>query len=725
MDMPVYIDRMGPDPEGLDFFGLKKEGIDHLQNLCGKAWTDYNLHDPGVTILEQLCYALTDMVYRTGFDLADYLTDKNGSINFEKQALFRPHEIFPSQPITINDYRKIIFDSAPWINNVWIRTANDIDASKTDSRQPGLLRIYVQLMDLEEESEDKIDKRQFEEDTIDHVKKIYAANRNLGEDLKEVIIVRPEYVGLQGTVEIEGLRDPADILAEIYYRSSKYLSPGLAFHTYAEMIGRGISYEELFTGPLTDHGCFIDDDLDQGRKFALISELIGIIGDIDGVKYVANLSFGNGLSSIRYDPDLKSLPRLLLPESDDQVMVRLRKNEREHRISLNEVKVEFDRLKFEDQALRHSPQDITGVCPPPGGKYRHLNHYTSIQNHFPEIYGVGEYGVPEHTWPENTDRSGELTKRKARARQLKAYLIFFEQIMANFLENLQQLPRLFSLDSGLQRSYFHLLLTDAIVPDIENLYVKEPDRIDADMARLLQRYDNFEDRRNRILDYLLGIYGEKFSQNSLRRFYRDHSHRKTDQELIFNKIRFLENMVALSQKRALAFNYRKPSRATDNICTLKKKVGILLGLKNLANKPLAVKSKSPEHEGCHIVEHILLRPSGKGVHITPVADKFYAFRISVIFPTWTPRFKIKEFRNLAAETVRLNCPAHIQPEFCWLDFEKMGAFEKLYRDWLEKLCDDGSSRAVLNYYANQLIVFLGKHKNANSREPEFDDDHQP
>lgn len=722
--MPGYIERIGPDPEGLDFFSLKKEGIALLQNLCGKAWTDYNLHDPGVTILEQLCYALTDLVYRTEFEMADYLTDGNGSINFEKQALYRPQEIFPSQPITINDYRKIIFDSAPWINNVWIRIANDTDASKTDSRHPGLLRIYVKLTDLEEESENKIDQRRFEEDFIDHVKKIYAANRNLGEDLKEVIIVKPEYVDLHGTVEIEGLRDPANILAEIYYLSSKYLSPGLAFYTYEEMIGRDKSYAELFTGPLTDHGCILDEDFDQDRKFALISELIGIIGGIDGVKYVENLSFDGSRSSIRYDPYQKSLPCLLLPKSEDQVKVRLRKNEREHRIALNEVKVEFDRLKFEDQALRHTRQDITGVCPPPQGEFRHLNHYSSIQNHFPEIYAIGEYGVPEHTWPESTARSGELTKRKARARQLKAYLLFFEQIMANFLENLQQLPRLFSLDADLQRSYFHLLLTDEIVPDIKELYVKEPDQIDADIAQLLHRYDNFEDRRGRILDYLLGLYGEKFTQTSLRRFYGDYSDRETDQKLILNKIRFLKNIVELSQKRALAFNYCKQSWGTANICSLKKKVSILLGLKKFSTTSLTKESDNLENEGCHIVEHILLRPSGGTVHGTPVAEDFYAFKISVIFPSWTKRFKVKEFRNLAEETVRLNCPAHIQPEFYWLNLEKMEAFEKLYRGWLENLCDDRADGQVINDYACQLIAFLRQNQNTNLRESEFDDDQQ-
>ena len=60
----TYIEKKSPDAAGPDFAALRTEGIRLLQELCGRSWTDYNLHDPGVTILEQLCYALTDLMYR-------------------------------------------------------------------------------------------------------------------------------------------------------------------------------------------------------------------------------------------------------------------------------------------------------------------------------------------------------------------------------------------------------------------------------------------------------------------------------------------------------------------------------------------------------------------------------------------------------------------------------------------------------------------------------------
>ena len=76
------INRNQSDPDGLDFDTLRKEAIGYVQDLCGDTWTDYNLHDPGVTILEQACYGLTDLSYRSGFVVADYLTAETGSIDY-------------------------------------------------------------------------------------------------------------------------------------------------------------------------------------------------------------------------------------------------------------------------------------------------------------------------------------------------------------------------------------------------------------------------------------------------------------------------------------------------------------------------------------------------------------------------------------------------------------------------------------------------------------------
>lgn len=724
MTDPVYIEKIQPDPDGLDFDSLRKEGISLLQELSGKTWTDYNLHDPGVTILEVLCYALTDLGYRTDFDTADFLSGSDDRIDFEKQALFRPHDIFPSQPITQEDYRKILFDATPDIDNVWVTPVQPGPSNDTPGSPQGLYAISV--MPTEAHTGANTAKGLTRHQIEAHVRRIYAANRNLCEDLKTVNIVEPVYYTLHGAVEIGGQRSPADILAEIYFKSAKYLGPALGVRPFEEMLRQGQSLEEIFTGPLTEHGFISAEDLGQQRQYAQVSDLIGILSEIEGVNFVDELWFEDGLSFIEYDRTLATMPCLRLPQSDADIAVRLEKNGRRHEVAFKNVRKEFDRLSGEDRTLRYTRQDLARISDLPRGRYRDFGDYYSIQNHFPEIYGIGKYGVPRQPWsmseahaqiidgsaPDSTFTAAEQqwasARQNARARQLKAYLLIFEQIMANFLANLQELSRLFSLDDQLQQSYFTQMLDDDIVPAVAEIYRDPPAQIGAKMGQQLRKYDKFSHRRNRILDYLLGIFGEKFSQHSLRRFNYYHSGQELKQELILNKIAFLEHMADLSRKRAGGFNYLEPSWDTANVSGLEKKVNILLGLRNLQKRSLAKDAPPSACEGCHIIEHILLRPLGGESHDRQVPENFYSFKISVLFPGWTPRFENPEFRKLAEETVSLCCPAHVLPVFYWLDFAKMEEFEGLFRGWLEKKCDPEASDRQVDECSQNLIEFLGE-----------------
>ena len=60
MDQNTYrpISKDVHSKDDLDFHFLKEEGIKVIQRLGNKLWTDYNTHDPGITILEILAYAI-------------------------------------------------------------------------------------------------------------------------------------------------------------------------------------------------------------------------------------------------------------------------------------------------------------------------------------------------------------------------------------------------------------------------------------------------------------------------------------------------------------------------------------------------------------------------------------------------------------------------------------------------------------------------------------------
>ncbi|NOY84872.1 MAG: hypothetical protein GXO96_08660 [Nitrospirae bacterium] len=550
--------------------GLKSEGLKVVQDLSGETWTDYNLHDPGVTILEQVCYALTDLIYRTDFDTADYLTDKSGKIDSEKQALFHAESIFPSQAITLEDYRKILFDALPEIDYVWMRLLENENAALS-----GDYRIYVKLNEKLEAKESKRVQREI----LKKVKNIYSANRNLCENLASVHIVRPKYYSLHGAIDLSSDRDFSVILAEIYFRCARRLSPNISFHDYEKKLAEK-SMEEVFEGPLTKHVYIEGEDLNQSRDSITISEMIGVINNIEGVRFIESLWFedeaGEKMDTIWDDPELLTVPCLHLPEERYELGIHLLKNGRAYRVSLSAAHLEYERRYAQLQNLRQNEQHFAGLIQRPQGVYRDFSEYHSIQNDFPVIYGINDFGVPK----------SEADSRKAQAKQLKAYLLFFEQPMANYLASVAQIPRLFSADETLEQSYFSQVLNEDCVPNITGLYRDSGDDLEKSIAQTLSKYDPFFNRRSRVLDYLLGLYGEKFKQHSLRQHNCYYDEQGLELELIRNQLRLLQEIVEISQRRAAAFNCQQPSWNTNNTAGLKKKVSVLLGIHYSQNRSL-------------------------------------------------------------------------------------------------------------------------------------------
>ena len=87
-----------------DYAAIREEAIELVQKLSGKIWTDFNVHDPGVTILEQIVFVLTELGYKTGFDVKDYLADFDGNIDYESQAMYAPSLASQSFPVTLDEY---------------------------------------------------------------------------------------------------------------------------------------------------------------------------------------------------------------------------------------------------------------------------------------------------------------------------------------------------------------------------------------------------------------------------------------------------------------------------------------------------------------------------------------------------------------------------------------------------------------------------------------------
>jgi len=112
------IPRQGPSSPAADYYALRREGIGYIEQMGSALWSDYNTHDPGITILEGLCYAITELAYRCGWDIKDLLAPPGGG-TAPAQAFFSAREILTVNPVTPDDWRRLLL-GLPEVRNAWV-----------------------------------------------------------------------------------------------------------------------------------------------------------------------------------------------------------------------------------------------------------------------------------------------------------------------------------------------------------------------------------------------------------------------------------------------------------------------------------------------------------------------------------------------------------------------------------------------------------------------------
>jgi hypothetical protein len=637
-----YIPRHKREADAYSFESFRGMGIARVQELAGNIWTDYNEHDPGVTILEQICYALTDIVYRAEFPVPDFLVDNKGEINWERQGLL------PARPTTELDYRKVILDAVPEIENVRIEAVPNQDGTPTGLYK-FLLRPRAETNDsgvqapvsAQTSSGSGPEYRQI----VEKVVSVFFRLRNLCEDIDSIVVESAVDFKLNAEVEIQEGRDPAFILARIYQVCGIWLAGGIEFISYERALSHGTSPEEIFRGPLVRSG-MIASSTSQSRKGFPPSDIYSLIKAIPGVESVK--TFPNEIDGQNASD---SVLRLYWPQNDDEIGVKIFCNRRAHKVSLHDLMMRFEELKFAHHSMRSDRCD--SIVSRPQGKVRDLRDYISAQYHFPLIYGVGPRGVPESATP----------REKALVRQLKGYLLFFDQNMADMLATMDNLRQLYSTEIDKHKTYFSQLLSEDSFPGFEQ--VCDPDGV-IRLQQLLDRQE-YTDRTTRLLDYLLALYGESFRDEPLVQSGQNQSMEEMD-AILDDRIAYLKKVASITRDRAAATDYLQPPGDQANRSGIEAKLSHLLGFE---------KHYISTEEGVRVIEYILLRPVNWKERRGPTLQ----FRICVLFPGWMHRCKDPNFRRYAAETVDSCCPAHIYADIHWLTRDQMVRFDDLYRQW--------------------------------------------
>ncbi|MBL7827754.1 MAG: hypothetical protein JNJ57_14080, partial [Saprospiraceae bacterium] len=238
-------------PEFLDFAFLRRKGLEHIATFSGKIWTDHNTHDPGITMLEALCYALLDLGYRTQLPLEDLFAPKELPKPGEQDDNFlTPAEILTCNPVTITDYRKLLME-VEGVRNAWLEPVEtseptlyfDEDNCRLNCIKGtfplhlnGLYNVYLEISNPEQLIIDPngncstdIQTNEFVKKLINEVQDCLSRHRNLGEDFVKIILLCPRSVELCADIELTDGYEADKVYLQIIRQLQEYFSPTARF----------------------------------------------------------------------------------------------------------------------------------------------------------------------------------------------------------------------------------------------------------------------------------------------------------------------------------------------------------------------------------------------------------------------------------------------------------------------------------------------------------------
>src|SRR5678815_2073021 len=561
----------------MDYASLRQKGIRELERMTGVQWTDFNAHDPGITILEQLCYALTDLGYRTAYEIPDLLADGRSD---PYRSLHTPAQILTCRPVTLADLRRLVLD-VDGVKNAWVEPLEEDtlplyyhpdQGALTLSPEPppseriklkGLYRVIIEATDPPPGDLQ-----------LNVVRRLHD-NRNLCEDFASITVLSPQKIRIDAAIEAELVDDTGRLWGAIVQALADTISPPLPFASLDDMQRAGKAVDAIFEGPRLDRGFLTDEVLEHATKRAAIntSDLIHAIMDIPGVRAVHQLRVSDDGTtwenwSLKTHPD--QVARLDIAGST----IALWREDKKLVVPAG--------AQAAPPAPRPAASMSTAIAQPVG-RDRNVHRFWSVQHHFPALYGVGQDGLPGSATPE----------RKAQAKQLKAYLMFFDQLMANYLEQLAHVKDLFSFDAGVAQTYFAQTLKQ---PDpqsdlgLEALRDLTQDEYKTVLASLGQDANSATtsaldlERKNRFLNHLLARFAEALEDPGASQV----------EDLASRKQAFLRQYPWLGGARGTAFNYLAPGSGGSQ-SGLEGRIRLKLGL-------------APD-EAFIVVEHILLRPT--------------------------------------------------------------------------------------------------------------------
>ncbi|MGL6315011.1 hypothetical protein [Vibrio sp. WXL103] len=497
------------------FEHLFQLGISYIQELSGKNWTDYNTHDPGITILEQVCFALTDVIYRCDFPVADVLADQHGKIDYPRLGLESHASIIAPPPQSLAEYQNYLIAKLPQLEDLWFQPSTAYPHSGLFDVSGLVQRAYqsAQLTPAQptnQHSPSKSVKPLAKVEIPRTILTAYHPVRALSEDINQINVIGEFGVELIATIELSSRDDdPNHIAAEIYTKAATWLRE----RTSDELT--------LLTESILSLPAILSVNSIQIRVCAQQSE------------------HSNSPSSLSEN----SVPKhasLMIPESDASIGITFTHNRHQLPLNANEIGIQIEQLRHKPQLL---VDDAATETPLPSGHHIQQVGYESVQSLFPRTYQL------------TTKNLNHSVKTQAKQHQLRSYLLLFDQLMANFCQDVSQLATLYATDDHTRSSYHVYQLSDR---DFHNINAHYPSDARRRLVALQGEFDDYPERKGRLLDYLIALYGEQYPDAFHRTFDCYLTPAVIEWQLLANKQQFIRNIATVTNQRGLADNLLDP-----------------------------------------------------------------------------------------------------------------------------------------------------------------------
>lgn len=703
---------------------LKQQALTVIQSLASDTWTDHNVGDPGITILEVLAIVITDLSNRLALPMADLLAYPP-SEDSPKQAFFMPQQVLSSNAVTLSDYRRLFLNIEGVKGADISRQVLTRDGQETIS---GMYNVVIDFEDyLEQGSVELV--AQAKQAILTQVRQQFLMQRNVNEDIASIVTVKKHPVAIAMSVSLKASVEPMTVIAQLLTSIKNTISPAINKFQYSQLQAQGLSGDEIFHGPLLSEGFVRDEDMETPSmpenlfSSDILSDLEGIEG-LDTLKEFKFICEEDDCEELFWRMEIPPHHLANLNLADTYKALKLEIDGQSYDLP-SLTKDELSQLIYTEigQLGNGMPQELSHYV---SGQYRQLSQYSSLQHQLPKLYALAEQRLND----------SNISEEVAKILQFKGYLSLFDQVLADQFAQLETLKKLLALPNEkifyrLADTFRQMLSSEVLTSkdltqfwlDVKQLpftQVSQPVQDISGMGRLLGDYfcqyaqQGFQeitepdfsqvqlDRLMRSCEHLFSRFAETTLDASLLKYKDVFSHYlpafqqapnaqtpEANQPLI-NKLVKLKQIVdlvllindypVLSRLRTGGFNYLGSDPKRQHSGGLVKRIMAFLGMSQANEIPLATNNK----EGFYLLESELLR-FGLVLDDNQAAAEYQALQLYFIAPLWPTRFANLEFKTLLERQIVKDSPVHQQANIVYLNREDMSLFERLYFAWLNAM----------------------------------------